>query len=733
MEGRVESVKATYHAFICLFFLVLFLGVPIATADKNSCRVQLTQEERDFLKQHSVIILGTDKNWSPYVIVSQDGSLTGYDIDILHKINTLTGANFQLRTGKWAQMLKMAKARMIDGLSTSTAVGSRTSFLNFSNPYTKIRKRVVVPRGNPKHIETADDLEGKIIVVQDGNANSEKIARLFKPSKVIKAASPQAMLDALITGKADATFDRGTFLYTIREYGVPFIQVAFSLQEAMELVFSLRNDWPEAMSILNKGLAAISDKEKQQLTKKWFSIDGDQDLQDNKIILTEQERTYLSTISSIPMCIDPSWMPYEELSRQGKHVGLVADFMAIIAARVGKPFRLVKTRNWTESLRYAQERKCAILPGAVPTPNRREYLHFSIPYVSFPLVVATGLDKVFIEDFASVADQTFAIVRDYAAIELLKQKYPQMHIVEVADPFAGLSMVREKKVFGYIDTVASIGYQFQEHGVLDVKISGQIDVDYDITVGVRSDAPELLSIINKAILSVSSAERQSILNHWLVVRFEKGFDYSFFWKFGSVIAVLLLLILYRYTIISRYNRQLLSVNAQLDTLYKTDRLTGVSNRHVLDEELEKELARADRYETPFAVIMLDIDNFKKINDTFGHYSGDRVLQEIAGLLVSNVRKTDTVGRWGGEEFLIICPQTDLSGAKQLAEHLRTRIEHLELSDIAGSVTASFGVAPYLKDDSSETLIQRTDAALYGAKEASRNCVMVAEVNTKPAV
>ncbi len=724
-------MKPISLALGCLFFLLLCSGVSFALEEKAPVHVQLTQQERDFIKRHSVIVLGTDKNWSPYVLVSQDGTIRGYDPDVLSRVNSLTGANFQLRTGNWAQMLAMAEARLIDGLSTSAVVPGRRSFVNFSKPYVEIQKRVVVPRGNPKHIEHPDDLEGKVLVVQEGNASSEKIAHQFKPSKVITAASPQAMLDALITGNADATLDDGTFLYTIRQFGLPFLQVAFPLKEKLQLVFSVRNDWPEALSILDKGLAAISAKEKKELMEKWFSIEGDYGLQDNTISFTENEITYLSKLSSIPMCIDPNWMPYEELSKQGKHVGLIADFMSIISARIGKPFQLVKTQNWTESLKNAHERKCAILPGAVPTPKRREYLNFSVPYVSFPLVVATGLDKVFIEDFSTVADQTYAIVKDYAAIELLRQKYPEMRIVEVADPWSGLNKVRKNEVFGYIDTVPSIGYQFQKNGMVDVKISGQIDIDYNITVGVRNDAPELLAVINKAIGTISTAERQTILSHWLMVRYDKGFDYSFFWKFGAVIAAVLLLVLYRYMIITRYNKQLLAMNAQLDILYKTDRLTGVSNRYMLDEELGKELARAERYNTPFALIMLDIDKFKTINDTYGHYSGDRVLQKIAEVLVANIRKTDLVGRWGGEEFLIICPQTNLSGAKQLAEHLRERIEALSFTDIKGNVTASFGVAAYVQSDTSEKLIQRTDAALYGAKDASRNCVVVAEAEIKP--
>ncbi len=693
-------------------------------------QVQLTPEERQFLEKHPTIVLGTDSSWSPYVISSRAGGIDGFDYEILNKINELTGADFRLRTGTWAQMLKMAKAGLIDGLSTSAVVEERRQYFNFSLPYTEIFKRVIVQRGNPKHIESKADLAGKVIVIQEGNASSEKVAAVFNPSRVLRVSSPKAMVDALISGKADATFDDGTFLYTIREYGLPFVQVAFPLDEKLQLVFSVRKDWPEAVSILDKGLGAIPAEEKKRIYEKWFTVGSESVLRDGWFSLTAHESEYLKKIKTISLCIDPNWMPYEELSPEGRHVGLVADFMAVISSRIGKPLRLVKTVSWPQSLQYARERKCDILSAAVPTPKRKDFLNFSTPYVSLPLVVATGLDKVYIEDFASVANRTFAVNRGYAAIELLRAKYPNIRIIEVDDVYAGLSKVREKEVFGYIDTVASIGYQFQKHGILDVKISGQIDIDYDITVAVRNDEPELLTIINKAIASISKEERQFILNHWLSVRYEKGFDYSSFWKLAVLIGLVVLLLSYRYVIVSRYNKQLLAMNAQLDLLYKSDRLTGIANRHVLDEELEKELARSTRYGTPFSLIMLDIDWFKNINDTYGHYNGDTVLQKIAKLLELHIRKTDVLGRWGGEEFLIICSQTDLFGARKMAEHLRESIEQLDYGFMEEKVTASFGVAPYIQGDTSVSIIKRVDAALYRAKDASRNCVVVAEDNIK---
>ncbi|HEY5556755.1 diguanylate cyclase [Acetobacterium sp.] len=153
----------------------------------------------------------------------------------------------------------------------------------------------------------------------------------------------------------------------------------------------------------------------------------------------------------------------------------------------------------------------------------------------------------------------------------------------------------------------------------------------------------------------------------------------------------------------------------------TDKLTQSYNRLKTDDTLEKELERSNRTKIPFSVILLDIDHFKSVNDTFGHQVGDTVLVELADILKNNVRSIDIVGRWGGEEFLIILPETDKNGAMLKAEKLRTLIDKNNFTK-AGKITASFGVSAYDGDTSPENIVSRADAALYQAKENGRNRV-----------
>jgi diguanylate cyclase (GGDEF)-like protein len=160
----------------------------------------------------------------------------------------------------------------------------------------------------------------------------------------------------------------------------------------------------------------------------------------------------------------------------------------------------------------------------------------------------------------------------------------------------------------------------------------------------------------------------------------------------------------------------------------SDGLTGLYNRRHCEERLVAEVARSERYETPLALILCDIDGFKAANDAHGHGFGDRVLEQFAAVLRAALRDTDVSGRWGGEEFLIVLPETDLAGAFDAAERIRTAFEATEFETDAGKsvrVTASFGVARFHPGISSRELVQAADEALYTAKREGKNQVVAA--------
>lgn len=159
------------------------------------------------------------------------------------------------------------------------------------------------------------------------------------------------------------------------------------------------------------------------------------------------------------------------------------------------------------------------------------------------------------------------------------------------------------------------------------------------------------------------------------------------------------------------------------TLVNTDSLTRLANRRFSIEFLEKAMAFAKRHEQALSVIMADLDNFKSVNDTYGHQAGDQVLAAFGQVMQASIRQEDLAARFGGEEFILMLPGTAIEDATILAERLRESLENLAFPPSKTRVTASFGIAQYLPDDTFETLVKRADEALYAAKAAGRNRVM----------
>ena len=163
------------------------------------------------------------------------------------------------------------------------------------------------------------------------------------------------------------------------------------------------------------------------------------------------------------------------------------------------------------------------------------------------------------------------------------------------------------------------------------------------------------------------------------------------------------------------------IEEKLIKLASIDPLTSIPNRRKFDEVLEYEMNRDTRYKNELSLVFCDLDYFKKINDQYGHKVGDDVLKAFTRVVSDNIRKTDVVARWGGEEFALLLPETSIMIAASTAEKLRRETERFDFPHV-GHISASFGVTQYIEGDTEASLINRADDALYKAKKNGRNRV-----------
>lgn len=435
----------------------------------------------------------------------------------------------------------------------------------------------------------------------------------------------------------------------------------------------------------------------------------------NNFQLTSDEKLYLLQKKKITMCVDPEWYPFEAI-RNGQHIGIAADVIKIFQQKMGIPIELIKTASWDESLKLAKERQCDILSLASPTPSRVKYLNFSEPYISLPIVMATKMDKPFIEDVTKLKSQKLGSVKGYAITEKLKALYPELEVVEVASIKEGLQRVENGELYGYIDNLIVISSYIQKeyNGIL--KVSSRLDDKVELGIASRNDEPMLGAIFDKLVKQLDDAGMQKIYNKWSsTIEQVAWIDHTLIWKILVVVLIGILAFIWRYSILKRYSAKLLELSI-------TDKLTGLYNRQKTDEKLGEEQRKVERYPSYHcSIMMIDVDFFKSVNDRYGHQTGDRILREVAAILQQKIRQTDVIGRWGGEEFMIILPHTPIEKADAVAENLRETVEQHPF-ELDQPITISIGIGQLKKSHTVHEMIGDIDSALYDAKKNGRNCV-----------
>jgi len=307
---------------------------------------------------------------------------------------------------------------------------------------------------------------------------------------------------------------------------------------------------------------------------------------------TDEEKSYLSKRTEIKMCIDPDWMPFEKI-KDAKHIGMTAEYFTMFSKKINIPIVMVPTKTWTESLDFAKNRKCDIFSLAMKTADRSKYMNFTSPYLKAPLVIITQITKPFIDDPKSVISEPLGITKGYAFIEILKEQYPNIHLVEFETLHDGLDAVRRGKVFGYIDNLISSGYSIQKDYIGELKIAGKFEETWQWSVGIRNDEPVLLSIFEKAISSVKSEEYRQVMNRWISVQYQSKYDYDLFLKVALGMLLLIAFSFYRHYTLKKYTIRLEEKEKELKHLSSAKSLFLANMSHEIRTPLNAILGFID--------------------------------------------------------------------------------------------------------------------------------------------
>jgi polar amino acid transport system substrate-binding protein len=689
--------------------------------------INFTQEELAYLKNKKIIRIQNDSDLAPYNF-NENAIAKGYSIDYMNLIANKLAIQVDYQNVTWNEAMKMLENNQLDLMVNVLKSKEREEKFLFSDiPYRVSIPAMVSRIGEPEY-NSFEELNGKTMALVKGYHSYDRVKKDFPNINIYPTSNSLEILTAVSTKKADLTYGIKDILeYSINKNLLSNLKITPNIDdENFGFYFTYNKENHILKSIIAKAEKLISKDEMEKLNKKWFEKFIEVENNSKNYLFTDDEIAYLENKRNITMCVDPDFLPYEQITKEGRYIGIIADIMEQISTNSNIKFQLNITKSFSESYELVKDKRCDIIPFAVQTISRNEFFNFTQSYLKFPTVITTRNDVFFVNSIKEIEDKKIALVKSYALVEMIKHLSPNISIIEVKDTKEGLEKVTKGEAYAFIGSMPTIAYTKQKYNFHDVIINGKIDNELLAKIAIRNDEKILQTILNKAINSLKVEDTERITNKWITVIKDKQFDTKFLIQIITLVIVIFVIIVL--ILIVRTNRKLSALNKELEISSQTDKLTSLFNRAKLDSILEKEIKYKKRYQTSLSLIIADIDFFKNINDTYGHVVGDIILKEFADILSRNIRETDYVGRWGGEEFLFIFPQTNDSDAHIITENLRKIIEeHNFYNNI--KVTASFGINE-CKDDNPTKCVSKADKALYKAKNSNRNCVKVFNIQEK---
>jgi polar amino acid transport system substrate-binding protein len=453
------------------------------------------------------------------------------------------------------------------------------------------------------------------------------------------------------------------------------------------------------------------------------------DFKDNaKLKFTQKELNWIEDHPVIKVAAHENYKPFEYIDTT-EHKGMVPAYLDILEKKIGVRFHVEKSYSCLQIKKKINSKDVDMVGMSISRADQTQYVNYTKPYLSFPVSIITRDNVSYLHGPRQLKDKKVVVTEGSITQELLSGKYPQMDFVGVPTIDEGLKMVSYGDAFAFLENIATSSHYIKENGLSNLKVSGDMGYHLELAMAVRKDWPEFTSILQKTMDSITEKEKDQIYSQWVFFNHEQEMDYYLVIKIiaGSIVLLLIPIvwvILLRNQIIKRkkVEKELKEAVKKTTKLSLTDTLTGISNRLYIDQFLEEEIQRSQRYGNNLSIILIDIDNFKHVNDQYGHIIGDKVLIDMAGIISPMIRKTDVFGRWGGEEFLIICTETDLNTAVEIAEGIRTKIDAYDFKAV-GSKTVSMGVTAFIPNDTMGSIISRADKALYRAKKNGKNRVV----------
>lgn len=479
------------------------------------------------------------------------------------------------------------------------------------------------------------------------------------------------------------------------------------------------------------GFASMTQDELENIERRWLpSLDMGYFAKFRQHVpLTEVEQQWLSSQTELRVGVLANWAPMEFVDTDGQVRGVTADILQKLNQRLGANFVAVPYQQWPALEQAFKAGELDLVANMSDLPERHQYASFSHNFWPLQWTLISHNSTEDINRLAELTERKVAVPKDYQIVRYFRQHYPQVQLVFTDSLQHGIDLLQRGEVSFVVDTMVSSGRALRQTENSNLRLHLPADMpSYPTLFAVRKDAPELLNLLNKGLKTLTETDRSEILNRWFSVEIRQGVEreqvVTLVLQVIGIGGFLLLLVFFWNLSLRREIGLRRDIEQKMRFMATHDDLTQLANRNLLEERLTQALHQHARHQEKLALLFLDLDGFKAVNDQFGHHVGDELLIKVAAVLQHCVRKTDTVARFGGDEFVILLTSLlDKDDAAIVAEKILLHLaQPILLSACQAEVGVSIGIALY-PDDATDSgqMMQIADSLMYSAKQQGKGC------------
>ncbi|UJF20759.1 transporter substrate-binding domain-containing protein [Shewanella sp. OMA3-2] len=689
---------------------------------------QIKRIERRWLgynRQNDGLLIAMQSDVEPFVDIGSDGLPRGLFVDLWKLWSSKSGISIDFVVGDMNSSIADIKRGFADVHIGYPESNEMNTGLKQAWHITSVKSRFFSIKKNITDLNLLGNI--RIGVFPTAPYISE-IHALYPNAQLRFYESTDLMVDAALKGEiigfiaSSAT----TSHYLLgNKLWADFTQY-FNIEFFTDIYSLIRMEDSGLEERIRAGFELISPEERLQIERKWLINPDDRYFsgQNQKIILSSQDRTYLASLGAIKMGYIKDWRPMEFQGKNGEFLGVNSDVKSLLVNQLGVSIIPIAFDTFEQMMQQLRSGEIQLVASLAYNHERDNSVLFSEPYWPSPWAVASDLTQPPIFNINQLDNKVIAVIEGYQLIEQFRQQYPEIKLMLVPDTRSGLNAVINGHADMFIEKVTSLADVLKNGDFPSLKLSLLADLaDEQSRIGIFSGLEELMPLINRVISTVDKTAQQHLYRKWNDVKLNTDDRFYQRWM-NSLIIGLLVISVITVTVLVVNRRLKVEIqrreNAEdkLVFLANHDSVTGLANRTLLDEQLIVEIEIHQKTKSKFALLFIDLDGFKIVNDAHGHAIGDILLAQVAEVFKSIIKDTDSVARFGGDEFVIIINQLEtVDQAKKVANTLLSKLAKID--NVEGKsiqISASIGIAVYPHDGvTAEELMKHSDSLMYQAK------------------